>query len=601
MSAAGPRRRGGPKPRDVGTGVVCASFAPTGEWLSLAAVHPRHGFVELNGMLAFDERDRGDPGAVRRYRALMADERSAFLSIAAGAGSGVSVGLERPRRGSRRVDQQLHIRADAGAPLVLRLGFHGRLDRPALAMITEPPAPRRRHDSVANRLDADGHCLRVLAPEIESAVEIEIDVSGGESAGWRLEEGGAAALDVGWPAGVSEAGLRISCRLILGDGPDDAVNQRPARPAHRSAPGRVYVPAELVPALERVRRRALRYARECTVLRLAPARVAILTDHRLLPLSWTRDAYWQALLLLHHGENELVADHLRWLWLDCERPQHTWARSHHGDGRRADAIYQVEQQLYPLLELADYRRTTGSLPQLGASRADRREWSTLVQPVLHDLVERMSDDGLLATDENAADDPVGLPYVLANQLLAWHALARLDEVPELDGLEPSPAALAKRVARAVDRHFTVDGPAGRLWAYAVDGRGATLLLHDANDLPTALAPLWGYCRADNSRWRATIDFAFSTANPAFAAGRFGGLGSAHTPGVWSLGLAQEWIARSLAGSHEAAADALRRLIACAQSDWSLPEASDPDTGRCLARPWFAWPGAVVGALMRDSG
>ena len=57
-----------PKPLDVGNGLVCASFAVDGSWLSLGRTHPGHGFVELTGAPAFDEVARGRPEAVRRYR-----------------------------------------------------------------------------------------------------------------------------------------------------------------------------------------------------------------------------------------------------------------------------------------------------------------------------------------------------------------------------------------------------------------------------------------------------------------------------------------------------------------------------------------------------
>ena len=197
------------------------------------------------------------------------------------------------------------------------------------------------------------------------------------------------------------------------------------------------------------------------------------------------------------------------------------------------------------------------------------------------------------------DDPIGLPYLLANQVLAWHTFRRLAEVPELAELEPSPATLGERIQRAVSARFAVEGPAGAIWAYAVDARGAAQLHHDANDVPTALAPLWGFCAPEDAYWLATMDFAFSPRNDAYATGPAGGLGSRHTPGVWSLGLIQEWVARTVAGRSDEAADALRRLISCALADWSLPEASDPQTGRLAARHWFAWPGALLGALAAD--
>jgi uncharacterized protein len=146
----------------------------------------------------------------------------------------------------------------------------------------------------------------------------------------------------------------------------------------------------------------------------------------------------------------------------------------------------------------------------------------------------------------------------------------------------------------------MDGPSGRMWAYAVDATGGRVAYHDANDVPTAMAPLWGFCTADDPLWLATMRFAFSPANPGYVEGRFRGLGSRHTPGTWPLGVIQEWVAWSLAGDELAATRALERLAALAFADGSLPEASDPDTGRALARHWFAWPGALLGALLEGA-
>jgi uncharacterized protein len=383
---------------------------------------------------------------------------------------------------------------------------------------------------------------------------------------------------------------------------------RPAAPAGPGGPPWLVVPQELAGPVARIAARARRYVAECTALAVAPGRVAILADHRLLPLSWTRDAYWQALLLLgdrpqrrQRARDDIVAAHLRWLWLDCDRPNASWARSHHANGRRKDERFQADQQLYPLLELCDYARIRGRLPDLGlGDAADRTEWSRLVGGVLT-MLDRVADaDGLLASDENPADDAADLPYHLSTQILAGYTWSRLGEDlgPLLD-LPASTAQLAQRAARlraATLERFATTHEGRRLWAYAIDDRGRTLVGADANDLPTAFAPLWGFCSPSDPGWRATMDFALSPLNHTYAQGAFGGLGSRHTAGTWSLGLIQEWVARSLAGDAPAAAAALRRLIAVALDDWSLPEASDPHTGRLSARPWFAWPGAVVGAL-----
>jgi hypothetical protein len=366
---------------------------------------------------------------------------------------------------------------------------------------------------------------------------------------------------------------------------------------------KLVVPSELSAGLRRIRGQALRYVRECTALRVADDRVAIIADHRILPLSWTRDAYYQALLMLAErrsaiGGPALVADHLRWLWLSCDRPTGAWARSHHANGRRKDEPFQADQQLYPLLELADYWHVTGRLPELGGDGAsDRQAWSEMVNRVLRLVADASAADGLLPSDENAADDALALPYHLSTQILAWFCLRRLSA---LDGTLDLPAGLAEAAEgyrRGVTRHFRRPGPDGvALLAYAVDGREGGATDHDANDLPTALAPLWGFCALTDPLWRATMDHVFSPRNGTFVAGPFGGLGSHHTPGTWALGLVQEWVARSLVGDESRAGDALRRLIGVAHGDVSLPEASDPLTGRARARPWFAWPGAVAGAV-----
>ena len=113
------------------------------------------------------------------------------------------------------------------------------------------------------------------------------------------------------------------------------------------------------------------------------------------------------------------------------------------------------------------------------------------------------------------------------------------------------------------------------WAYAIDGHGNFRLYHDANDLPVAIAPCVGFVRSDDPLWQATMRFAFSLANPAYVEGRFGGLGSAHTPGVWPLGDVQEWVWASLSGDTRRAGSCLAKLVAIADADGLLPETYDP--------------------------
>ena len=288
----------------------------------------------------------------------------------------------------------------------------------------------------------------------------------------------------------------------------------------------------------------------------------------------------------------MVAEHLRWLWVRCDRTD-GWMRSHLPNGAVKDRAFQADQQLYPVLELLDYREAAGAWPEHPPGRAGWGEavaetWRAL--PIDPEL-------GLVAGEENPADDPASLPYLLSTQVLLWYTATRLRaHADELGLAPPALAAAAAAVRAAIRDRFACPGPFGGQWAYETDGRGRSRRYHDANDLPTALAPLWGLCPPDDRQWSATMRFALDPANPGWSPGRWGGLGSAHTPGTWPLGDIQEWVAASLLADTGRAERALDRLLAVAAPDGLLPETYDSGTGRWLARPWFAWPGATLAAL-----
>ncbi len=565
------------KPIDLGNGTICASFdASSAAWLSIGTTHSQHGFVELSGLPPFDEALRGDPDAARRYRAAMTRATHAFLTI--------QIGGRRPRLRASTVEPQrpswsgegIEVRASMAAdgrlrqtwsfaggsgPVTVRV--EGRLDRPALAEITEldPPEPTGATSTMA----ANGPSLTVVAAALPSSVTITL---AGRHVAWTTSNGKA----VGRVASDAAAAIELDILATFGgDAP-------PSLPAPD-------------PARDHLTERALTYVRGCTALGVGHDERAILTDHRILPLSWTRDAYWQALALLAAdgaGDRARVADHLRWLWRRCERPDGRWVRSHHANGRRKDLAFQADQQLYPLIELADYWRVVGDLPGgVDWDTAIRTAWEAALAAVDHGI-------GLIASAETAADDPADAPFIGAAQVLLWYAARRLVEVAEHTHAGPQPSELAEVAAVAADafgRHHAATQP----WAYAVDAAGARVAYHDANDLPIALAPLWGFCMADDPGWRATVEFAFSPLNPAWCPGRRAGLGSAHTPGAWTLGDLQAWIVGHTIDDSVGAARALARLDEVAFADGMLPEAYGADGGEPV-RHWFAWPGAALAAL-----
>lgn len=571
------------KPVDLGTGVVAASLTSDGSWLSVGCLHPRAGFVELNGLPPFAEAARGDPDATRRYRGLLVDPRFAFLRLVPPAERQALDSIASAEAGSRTILQRW--RLGDGIDRVLRAT--PRLDRPALAEITEvnPPPPT----GAVTELAASGSRLVVRAAVLPAVATVDVDGLP-DDATWVLD-GDSAELRIGGDVGA----LTIAVTLVADRASPGRATPAPATPAPARADEDDVGLAHGAPAawIDRLVASAARYVRSCTALELVPGERAILTDHRLLPLSWTRDAYYQALLLLVGGEpadRAIVADHLRWLWLRNKRPNGRWMRSHHGHGPPKDLVDQADQQLYPLLELADYWRATGTLPA-GV------DWAGEV-PAVWRSIEAAIDPGvgLIGSEEDAADDPAQAPYLAANQVLLWYVALRLaqDGLTRRIGLPADRLrTTANRVRDAFGRHLVVGGR----WAHAVDGRGGRVDYHDANDLPTALAPAWGFCRPDDAAWRGTVSFALSAANPGFVDGPEGGLGSLHTPGVWPLGLVQVWLIGRITGDEHMAAVALERLERASFGDAMLPEACVMEGGEIRRiRHWFAWPGAVLAAL-----
>lgn len=603
------------KPLDVGNGLLAASLGSDGCLLSVGMPHPVHGFVELSGAPPFEERWRGDPAAVRRYRSSLTEDRYAFLRldlpdeavearrvgvddagrpVAYRAGRGWACTAAASALPGQPVIVQRYLLqpAPGDSPTVATLWFRGRLDRCALAEITEvnPPPPLQVNTDVRERRNV----LALDAPGLPCRAQVSVRVHSALSGPWVLDPDGSATLAVIAPAGEA-AEIVVSVSL-------EATRQLAYQP--RPVAVRPFPRADMDTILTRIGSGALRYILGCTALNVGRGEHAILTDHRLLPLSWTRDAYYQALLLLTAaGDDHLVTDvvsgHLRWLWGRGRAVGVPWLRSHLPDGRPKDLAMQADQQLYPVLELTDFRRVTGGWPAPpgeGGHPDPARWWGRMVASVWEAL-PRQGSDGLLASAENPADDPSELPFSLSAQILYWHTANRLARWSTELGLDR--LRLAETVSdlhAAIDRCFTCPGPYGMQWAYESDGAGRYRLYHDANDLPTAFAPMWQFCSRDDPRWTATMRFAFSAQNPGFVSGRYGGLGSAHTAGTWALGDAQELAVAWTLGDESRAAAVLDRLSRVHNVDGLLPETYDPDTGHWIARHWFAWPAAVLGVL-----
>ncbi len=563
------------KPYDIGDGSACASFVDDSV-LAITRPHRDEGMVELTGAGPFDESSRRDPDAVRAYRASLAQRDTGFL-----ASSGRIAQAAVDREGGFRFTWE---RPPGGAPVELR--FAGRLQRPPYAEITDIAPLVALPDDTA--LAVAGHTLMVSSASLRTSATLT--VQDGTPGRWTVRGPSTATWD--GAGGVADTDL-LTVTGTLTTAWD---------PPHEVGPDTVVVPSVLEEREESVTVGTLvdgiaNYIRQCCGLRVGQEEVAIVTDHRLLPLSWTRDAYYMALLLLLLASDDdvrTVERHLRWMW-GPSRASGAWMRSHLTNGRVKDPGLQGDQQLYPVLELLQFREVAGRWP-----RPVGRPWGDLVEEALAALpLDPVT--GLVESLENPADDPVPYPLLFSTQVLYAATLARLlDHADEL-GLPAGPLeSRAAAVRRGIREVFVVPGEPA-LYAYAADAAGGHVLYADANDLPTALAPAWGVISADDPVWRATMRFAFSPANPGWVAGLLGGLGSAHTPGAWPLGDVQELVAAHAIGDERRARRVMSKLLSIAARDGHLPEAYDVATGDWTARHWFGWPAAALASAVLSGG
>ncbi|MGH2471065.1 MAG: glycoside hydrolase family 125 protein [Candidatus Limnocylindria bacterium] len=590
LSATELDRRKPYKPLDVGNGIVSGTLTPGGRWLSLGTTHPMHGRIVLTTMEPFTG-GRLIQSEVRAYRAALADpKRPSFgfdlldaepSSVRLLEDSFPSAIVELPE--GRLESTAFAPPGRSGAVQVVRITARSEIRGPTWRTVMHlgraeytqltpggplPPAPTQNRASMHQRAGSDetiyliddpflDACAAIVAPYAEIAAGSAATVVFAIALGRERSTTMAEARDLARRAeALLDRELSERRRLWSGLGLDDDAGH--------------------------AARRGVSYAIECAASRSNDA-VALLADHEILPLVWTRDAYYVCRALLAVGPHDphmtsVVEGFIRWTFEVAERVDGGWPRASLASGKAKDRAFQLDQQLWPLLLIADHARLSGD-----ASLRERYEGACA--DVIERLLAARTPFGLIATAETPADDPLVQPFHFSSHVLLWRALAAFDH--------PG----ARDVQDATLRHFE---SAGR-FAYAVAGPDATNArhYHDANDFPTVFAPGWGFCSADDPRWRATIDFAWSIANEGYFAGTLAGLGSVHTPHPWPLGDLQEIVLARVTSDPTREQRAKERLTRVETWDGMLPEAYDEGNGAVASRHWFAWPAALRALLERE--
>ena len=631
------------KPIDVGCGLLSASIGADGVVRSVNRYHPVVGFVTLHPIEQFPNDKWYDSGFVRRYRRRLTDPQE-------GGGLGFGIRPTAPvlRQEASYVESsaplfefqmeafeahslfiafaegdatyllnQWEITNHSGETAVFPYEFGGTFSvgRCSYGQLTEAgPIPVPPLD---NRLEVCGHRLTIANAHLPARADLFL-------------------FDGTEPVPLTPAQERAdqpvrylhSAALTLAPG-----ESRTLRLLYQLSP-EIEEQAELAPTvleravekgferLTRLRRaqegqegltdaerflveRNLDYVLSCCAIPVSDEHVCIITDHQLLPLSWNRDAYYMMQLLLTSarttGEQpawngqvrQVVRGHLLWMFEQASRPRQYFGRAYVTHGYCKDDVFQLDQQCYPLLELCDY-----------FSLFQDRETVERVLPQVREILNvilqyRAEDKWLFQTGETPADDKVDLPYHFSSQVLVWHTfrqLALLDR--EFGFLDADLAEWADKVWQDCWEGFAVRQQERQQFAYLTDLKGNYQFYHDANDLPTVLAPLWGFCQANDAMWLATMEFAFREENRGgFYPGPYGGLGSVHTPHPWPLGDAQELLYAKQTGDAARYDRVLRKVMNVVQWDGLFSEAIHEESGRVESRHWFSWPGAFLSTVL----
>lgn len=543
-----------------------------------------HGRVVLSDTPAFAYPAVHDQSAVRAYRAALASARRVGFGLdALGRGGRASL-IEDSFPHNVRTQRGLGIEVTSFAPPE-RAGVLQVIRLSASAATRFVP-----------RWTGDMHVRRAaytqLTPGGPLPVLEERPDSGRDARGmWIGDASLGIACGIITPAPLTlAAGDEATCVIALAFAatPNDALGEASSLATRADAMlaqatesrRALWTGADLASPRRAPLRRAVAYALDCAATQVDMA-TAVLADHAILPLVWTRDAYYVCRALLSVAPargTDVTANFLRWCFEIAERPEGWWPRASLASGGAKDPVFQLDQQLYPLLLLEDHARLTGYQTVVLRYGAERDR-------IVRALLDRRSADGLIATQETPADDPIEAPYHFSSHLLLWRVLR--DLVPDE----------ARRMRDAIHRHFACDD----IYAYAVRGAKSdgAVRYHDANDLPTVFAPGWRFCRSSDPRWRATIAFGWSKENRAFLEGELGGLGSVHTLHPWPLGDLQDIVLGRVLRDRARAKRARERLRRVATWDGLLPEAYDETTGDVASRHWFAWPIALWALLERE--
>jgi meiotically up-regulated gene 157 (Mug157) protein len=228
-------------------------------------------------------------------------------------------------------------------------------------------------------------------------------------------------------------------------------------------------------------------------------------------------------------------------------------------------------------------RTTETLPNAGLGSP--------VKPV-----------GLIASGFRPSDDACVFPFLVPSNLFTVTALRQLAEMVQAifgdAAMAHDASSLADEVSVALRRYAVVDGGAGTIWAYEVDGFGSRLLMDDAN-VPSLLGLPYLESSPDAALYERTRRFVWSERNPWFFKGTASeGIGGPHVGQGMIWPMSQIMYALTSTDDGEIRS-ALGMLKASAAAAGFMHESYFKDDSAKFTRPWFAWANTLFGEMVAN--
>jgi len=632
------------KPLDIGCGALSASVGYDGRLCAVNGFHSKHGFVTLNSLEPFDNAKWYDSNYVRQYRRNIATESPSNNSgfgfipdfkdlkqtfLYDGCTIPTIVGQEKPFKwkgtyhtvsiaGESWISHQVTVQNTDRSQNAFPYRFGGlfSFNRSSYGQLTEAgpiPLPNQM-----NHFLCQGNWISVHNPDLNATAEMYAfeETRPLQLSDWQLSSDKSipyeTALNLILEAGETKR-LCFLYRVHSGEAArtDPAILEVHYPDDSYDFPSEHLIGDHVEPLTEQewaefVIKRNLDYILSCCAVPVEGEAICILTDHQLLPLSWNRDSYYMMTLLITADKTTswptiekndrfatIVKGHLLWMFEQAERPNGYWGRAYLTNGYCKDNVFQLDQQCYPLLQLCDYYEWTKDEELI-------QRIVPKLKGVLNDiLVHRHTIEWLFRTGETPADDKVDFPYHFSSQVLIWHTFRKLHELnTKFAFMDMDLNDCARLVKTSCLKHFKVMNQGKELFAYLTDLNGNHQCYHDANDLPTVLAPVWGFTEADDATWLNTMEYGFSSGNNGgFYPGKFGGLGSVHTPHSWPLGDAQELLFSALVKDSKRYRKVMGKLSQISFWDGMFSEAIDEHTGSIASRHWFSWPGSFLSHVL----